>query len=405
MNKLNELYEEAEANTAEYAETTDFYQSLMNAYAKENYEEFNGLMTEHTLGIKTNATASTEELAAQLETFVEDLKAAEANYADYSESQMAQFRDRIVLGAVEALNSLDEEDVQYAQKREQMLADSLEALISAKDVSLEEIVNGYTQMGMTSEEWMKYINDTDNKYLKDIVDSLTEGGTRSAKGFGEGIESGTNETSETVERNLSKTKDTQQRVYEIDSTSRLFERYGKNIVEGLNGGIEEAAPDTNTSLAEWGKIISGWKNGIDLPNIGVDVSYYTPSNAVLNSAIKFLNLPGMPRVRFNKYAEGGMVSEGEFFLARESGPELIGRLGSSTAVMNNNQIVDSVSRGVSNAVKSVISPDMRKRAVSAALRDNPTEIIMQVNESQLGRVTAKAINSVTRHQGKNPLII
>lgn len=150
MNKINELYEEAEANTAEYAKTTDFYQTFMNAYAKENYEELNGLMTEHTLGIKTNATASTEELAAQPETFVEDLKAAEANYADYSESQMAQLRDRLVLGAAEALKSLDEEDTQYSQKREQMLADSLEALISAKDVSLEEIVNVYTQMGMTS---------------------------------------------------------------------------------------------------------------------------------------------------------------------------------------------------------------------------------------------------------------
>ena len=33
------------------------------------------------------------------------------------------------------------------------------------------------------------------------------------------------------------------------------------------------------------------------------------------------------------------------FIAREAGPELVGTMGSSTAVMNNEQIVESVARG------------------------------------------------------------
>ena len=43
--------------------------------------------------------------------------------------------------------------------------------------------------------------------------------------------------------------------------------------------------------------------------------------------------------------------------------------------------------------------------MSAALRANLTQMIMQENESSPGRVTAKAIGSVIGHRGRNPLII
>lgn len=51
------------------------------------------------------------------------------------------------------------------------------------------------------------------------------------------------------------------------------------------------------------------------------------------------------------YANGGFPTQGELFMAREKGPELVGRIGNSTAVMNNNQILDqmtiAVARGMS----------------------------------------------------------
>ena len=51
------------------------------------------------------------------------------------------------------------------------------------------------------------------------------------------------------------------------------------------------------------------------------------------------------------YAGGGLPNQGQLFLAREAGPELVGNLGSTgTAVMNNDQIVASVSNGVTNGV-------------------------------------------------------
>lgn len=54
------------------------------------------------------------------------------------------------------------------------------------------------------------------------------------------------------------------------------------------------------------------------------------------------------------YAAGGIPDYGQLFWAREAGPELVGTLGGHTAVMNNDQIVASVSAGVYQAVTAAI---------------------------------------------------
>ena len=54
------------------------------------------------------------------------------------------------------------------------------------------------------------------------------------------------------------------------------------------------------------------------------------------------------------FATGGLPMSGEMFIAREAGPELVGSIGGNTAVVNNDQIVASVSAGVAQAVASVL---------------------------------------------------
>jgi len=51
------------------------------------------------------------------------------------------------------------------------------------------------------------------------------------------------------------------------------------------------------------------------------------------------------------YAGGGYPTTGEVFFARERGPELIGRIGNRTAVMNNEQIYDGMYRTVTAALR------------------------------------------------------
>ena len=54
------------------------------------------------------------------------------------------------------------------------------------------------------------------------------------------------------------------------------------------------------------------------------------------------------------FATGGFPSMGQMFIAREAGPELVGTIGGRNAVVNNNQIVESVSSGVYRAVRSAL---------------------------------------------------
>ena len=57
---------------------------------------------------------------------------------------------------------------------------------------------------------------------------------------------------------------------------------------------------------------------------------------------------------FETYAQGGFPDIGQMFIAREAGPELVGNIGGRTAVANNDQIVESVSAGVYQAVLAAL---------------------------------------------------
>lgn len=50
------------------------------------------------------------------------------------------------------------------------------------------------------------------------------------------------------------------------------------------------------------------------------------------------------------YASGGFPSMGQMFIAREAGPELVGTIGSRTAVANNYQIEEGIARAVTRAM-------------------------------------------------------
>lgn len=71
-----------------------------------------------------------------------------------------------------------------------------------------------------------------------------------------------------------------------------------------------------------------------------------------------------------KYAVGGLPNMGQMFVAREAGPELVGTLGGHTAVMNNDQIVQSVSDGVYRAVLAA----MRGQKTSSG--SQPVQIVL-----------------------------
>ena len=61
------------------------------------------------------------------------------------------------------------------------------------------------------------------------------------------------------------------------------------------------------------------------------------------------NIKLIPQVKIPRLADGGIVADGQLFIANEAGPELVGNYGGKSAVMNNAQIVDAVAGGVRDA--------------------------------------------------------
>jgi hypothetical protein len=59
---------------------------------------------------------------------------------------------------------------------------------------------------------------------------------------------------------------------------------------------------------------------------------------------RLINIPKIPLM-----AEGGFPEQGQMFIAREAGAEMVGNIGRKTAVVNNEQIVASISGGVAEA--------------------------------------------------------
>ena len=92
-------------------------------------------------------------------------------------------------------------------------------------------------------------------------------------------------------------------------------------------------------------------------------------------------------------ADGGYPSSGQMFIAREAGPELVGTIGSRSAVVNNDQIVESVSAGV-------------YRAGKAAMGQNGGEVIQLILDgTKVAEVVSNNVNAITRRTGRCPILV
>ena len=149
----------------------------------------------------------------------------------------------------------------------------------------------------------------------------------------------------------------------IHSPSTVFEDIGIDLVKGLWNGVEETWGDFTSWLTDaWNAVaeffgLNPIEIPVEVPNITYQETgevfgpFFDDSGKVVEEIIPeyIYNIPGV-----TQKASGGFVDSGELFVARESGPELVGSIGGHTAVANNDQIVEAVSSGVYQAVSSAL---------------------------------------------------
>lgn len=122
---------------------------------------------------------------------------------------------------------------------------------------------------------------------------------------------------------------------------------------------------------------------------------------LLNDAIDILNkVPGVDittvePISIPRLAEGGVVSAGQMFIAREAGPELVGNIGRKTAVANNDQIINGIYNGVYRAM-------MAANGNGKAVTVNAT---FELDGEVVGRKVIKYHNGVVMQTGESPLLV
>lgn len=211
---------------------------------------------------------------------------------------------------------------------------------------LADIYNDYVKNGMMTED---EANAAFQKAAKDKKDRLAE----------------LNKLRGTINKNILDYENLEYNIasgnyLELEKQVNDFSGNSKIKLEDVSSALSKSITD-NTAKAE--KTIGDTLTRINLSTASFKVSADTTSaqnslNSLLNNFTKgrtlSMSATTAGQVSMSLRAMGGTVDTGEMFIAREAGPELVGRIGNTTTVMNNNQIVESVSRGVAQAVSSVM---------------------------------------------------
>jgi hypothetical protein len=116
-----------------------------------------------------------------------------------------------------------------------------------------------------------------------------------------------------------------------------------NIFVNIKNGIVTAFKSVVNGL------IRGINNVVAVPFRAINTALNTIKNISILGLSPFSNLRTISVPSIPLLASGGVVDAGQLFVAREAGPELVANAGRKTAVMNNDQIVESVSQGVYRA--------------------------------------------------------
>ena len=171
---------------------------------------------------------------------------------------------------------------------------------------------------------------------------------------------------------------------------------------------------TFSTIAEFTSRIDSIKNRV-LDSITAKVTSLTKARGLSIALTAVFNvLKSGLRLIFNKdggvykngkwspvqaFASGGLPNQGQLFVAREAGPELVGRMpGGGTMVMNNNQIVESVSDGVYRAVRAANAGNNNSQPIQVT-------VVLEGDAKGIFRIVQQENNRIVTSTGQPALLV
>lgn len=148
----------------------------------------------------------------------------------------------------------------------------------------------------------------------------------------------------------------------------------KWTLDGIEAGLSQAFDNAVASMKQiWNKFAE-WLN--DKLDFSWD-SFEIAGKEIIPAG--HLSLGHIPT-----FASGGYPNTGELFLARENGiNEMVGRIGSRSAVANNDQIVEAITNSVAPAVYEAVTAAFVNNGIGSGNQSLPVEVEIKVDTETL----------------------
>lgn len=148
----------------------------------------------------------------------------------------------------------------------------------------------------------------------------------------------------------------------------------------------------NSVVSWWDTSLSSWWNNHVAVWFRFDTWLNLGKNAIdgLMSGLGSLLGIDIGLDKIGAYAAGGYPTSGELFIAREAGPELVGAIGSRTAVANNDQIVSGIQHGVEEGNMGVVAA--LYQAITVLERIEQKETVVELDGDEIAQKTTRTRN-------------
>lgn len=180
---------------------------------------------------------------------------------------------------------------------------------------------------------------------------------------------------------------------EIHSPSKLFERGGQNIVQGLKNGF----------ISKWDSLKKWWKDNVHFPEIptpSIKLPHFSLTyeySGWMADALSWLGMPGLPRINVSWYATGGVFNSPSIIGVGEAGPEAVVPLSENSPWID--KLAESLNEKESNTENGKNDASMyqmMRMAFVSALKEAGGDINVTVNTNLDSEPIARRVYKIQK---------
>lgn len=349
----------------------------------ENYELLTGKYSS-VIGKSGEVTMTYDTLKSALMAYDDVIKGHGENNELMSEEEKANAQEckNVVI------TQLAEKAVAHEQSYEKMKQELGSAWDVMTDKEKESLKKQYNDLKKAKDAEKELINNQKDALLKVLDDYNIDRSDKQAKQWKQELEEAQKNGSEQGQEYIDNL------VKDLMTGKIKTDQQGDEIGKGFKSNLEKNIAYFQADSTDAQSKFDYLKNlKLEDKTAYIDFVSKTKGFRVLNGIGSIVD-----SFKIFGYANGGFPDMGQMFVAREAGPELVGRIGKKTAVANNDQIVSAVSGGVYNAMRS---------AMAGMSGGGKFEIhtTVEIDKKAVGKSVVDYNNGIVKQTGKSPLLI